>query len=489
MYYIKNQNNQIIAADPLVLDLLKVKSIDELYKETVLGNISFLETEEGKVTIETLGSEECYTASSHELSGILGKMTLVVLQTAVAPFVEPETSEVSEILQEKESDEQELIEKLLDIDTETKEEPEEETLVLFDDLIQIETETPSYETTESIIEPKEDNEEEMDLFEDTSTLFEKPEEEVPTAAVSEEKEPEVSEKIEDELFDLLLPDEAGEMISEISEEQPADTSPIFIDTESICQNIGISADDYNTFLNEYIDTALSLENDLRSTDTQTSMNAIQTLSHLSNVLHLPVVSERIMEIKNATPEQKEHAIASLYATLSRLTTIKEESAPLEVTDDLLQPEEETVDIADTLELLSETAVEEETTTTSTTTKGFGTINLNDVKPIHFDFQLEEAANDLSLPIELIGEFVHDFIAQAHEETEKMLKAYEEGDLETIQKIGHLLKGTSSNLRITPLAETLYKIQFCEDSSKLEALIKEYWGHFLSLENQINLASR
>jgi len=484
MYYIKNQNNQIIAADPLVLDLLKVESIDELYKETVLGNISFLETEEGKVTIETLGSEECYTASSHELSGILGEMTLVALQTAVAPSVEPETPEISELPHEKESDEKELIEKLLDIDTETKEEPEKETLVLFDDLVQTETEV---QETEPDIKSQE--EETTDLFEDTIALFEEPTEELHTIAVSEEKEPEVSEKIEDELFDLLLPDEAGEMISEISEEPPADTSPIFIDTESICQNIGISADDYNTFLNEYIDTALSLENDLRSTDTQTSMNAIQTLSHLSNVLHLPLVSERIMEIKNATPEQKEHAIASLYATLSRLTTIKEESAPLEVTDDLLQPEEETVDIADTLELLSETAVEEETTTTSTTTKGFGTINLNDVKPIHFDFQLEEAANDLSLPIELIGEFVHDFIAQAHEETEKMLKAYEEGDLETIQKIGHLLKGTSSNLRITPLAETLYKIQFCEDSSKLEALIKEYWGHFLSLENQINLASR
>ncbi len=67
----------------------------------------------------------------------------------------------------------------------------------------------------------------------------------------------------------------------------------------------------------------------------------------------------------------------------------------------------------------------------------------------------------------------------------MLKAYEEGDLDAIQKIGHLLKGTSSNLRINPLADTLYKIQFCEDSSDLDVLIKDYWGHFLSFENQIN----
>jgi HPt (histidine-containing phosphotransfer) domain-containing protein len=117
-------------------------------------------------------------------------------------------------------------------------------------------------------------------------------------------------------------------------------------------------------------------------------------------------------------------------------------------------------------------------------ESFGTIDLSDVKPIHFDFQLDEAANDLSLPVELIEEFVVDFIDQAHVETDKMLEAYEKGDLDAIQKIGHLLKGTSSNLRINPLADTLYKIQFCEESSQLETLIKEYWAHFLSFENQI-----
>ena len=86
---------------------------------------------------------------------------------------------------------------------------------------------------------------------------------------------------------------------------------------------------------------------------------------------------------------------------------------------------------------------------------------------HFDFQLEEAANDLSLPVELIEEFVHDFIEQAHIETKKMLEAYEEGDLAKIQAIGHLLKGASSNLRINALSDTLYKIQFCENENGLD----------------------
>ncbi|HSR74448.1 MAG TPA: Hpt domain-containing protein, partial [Sulfurovum sp.] len=120
---------------------------------------------------------------------------------------------------------------------------------------------------------------------------------------------------------------------------------------------------------------------------------------------------------------------------------------------------------------------------------YGSISLEGIKPIHFDFRLEEAANDLSLPVDLIEEFVRDFIEQAHIETEKMLKAYEKGDLDTIQKIGHLLKGASSNLRINPLSDTLYKIQFCEDFSQLEAYIKDYWAHFLSFEIQINALAK
>ena len=71
----------------------------------------------------------------------------------------------------------------------------------------------------------------------------------------------------------------------------------------------------------------------------------------------------------------------------------------------------------------------------------------------------------------------------------MLEAYEKGDLDAIQKIGHLLKGASSNLRINALSDTLYQIQFCEDPSNLEAYIKEYWGHFLSFEIQINALAK
>jgi len=220
----------------------------------------------------------------------------------------------------------------------------------------------------------------------------------------------------------------------------------------------------------------------------------------------------IMTQVEATPAKRSAYVDAFYATLGRLSTAVastattpspavdlesvtpppppapiEESLP-EVTpivEPSIVPEPAPEPPAPVAEVIEEVAPEPEP---EEEREGFGTIDLEGIKSIHFDFQMEQAASDLSLPVELIEEFVGDFIEQAHEETLKMLEAYERGDLDTIQKIGHLLKGTSSNLRIDPLAETLYEIQFCEDSSRLEGLIKNYWAHFLSLEAQVNLIS-
>ncbi len=273
-----------------------------------------------------------------------------------------------------------------------------------------------------------------------------------------------------ELENLLLPEEEVTSIPESDEE-------ILIDIEKISQEMGVSHEDYNAFLDEYIDTALGLEADLQSEEEEKRTDAINTLSQLSDVLHLPVIDTIIQKLSTAPTDTHKEVIASFYATLSRLTTQtakKEEDISLELFD---MPLEEVQ------------TIEEMKAAKTVNTNSFGTISLDGIKPIHFDFQLEEAANDLSLPVELIEEFVHDFIEQAHIETKKMLEAYEKGDLDAIQKIGHLLKGASSNLRINALSDTLYQIQFCEDSSNLETFIKEYWGHFLSFEIQINALAK
>lgn len=574
MYYIVNHTHQIIAADSDLLELITVEDINEFYTKIALGDIKFSSVSDGKVTITTSKSEKSYATQSHTLSGMLGDITLIQMQTLekddnTAPAIQKllaiettETMEKDEVsvldgsreeVLEKDDEEsildsapiplaepiEELSEEpaLRDDDTPLEEEllvtenTEENKLSVLEEILKSENETneetfPLVESEEEI--PKESiSKDEIFLFDDIKDEIslldndpislidnteELPEEsikkdesttsieELPTAEENEifilddiskeQSDTEVKEHENDEIFELILPDTTKETIDTIDlakNEQIATVDnkliPIVIDISKISQCIGISSNDYTTFLNEYIDTALTLEKDLYGTKKKQRSSAINTLSHLSNVLHLSVIHEIITKIENSTEDERSHHIDSFYTTLSRLTT-----SQLETVNKEISPESD-IEV-DNIILQEEIPLRStESKSVPTTLKSFGTIDLSDVQPIHFDFKLETAAEELSLPIELIKEFVNDFAEQARTETKKMVAAYEQGDLDTIQKIGHLLKGASSNLRINPLSDTLYEIQFSEDHSKLEELIKNYWGHFLSLENRLNLISK
>lgn len=403
MYYILNETNQMIAADDNLLGLFGVSHIDALSLKIALGEIKFDPASE-TIIITTDNQDKTFPISKTSLSSMLGHLTLVELQ-----------AEKKEALPAFILDDMEESSNLLDLDS--------------------------------------------DIVEDNNELFD--------LALEQEAEDNI-EKIEDSLNLLSQDTQSFDLdLSSIKDEDITDaSSEIHIDIEKISQQIGVSHEDYDTFLNEYIDTALGLEQDLQSTDTQKRSNAVATLSHLSEVLQLPVVGDIIANVASASSDKQRETVQSFFNALSKLTTTSDS-----------QKEALDLDIFEPQEIMKETDIVDE--------NSFGSIHLDDVEPIHFDFQLEEAANDLSLPIELIEEFVHDFIEQGHLETQKMLKAYQKGDLKTIQKIGHLLKGASSNLRINDLSDTLYKIQFCEESKDLEDFIKDYWGHFLSFELQIN----
>jgi len=274
--------------------------------------------------------------------------------------------------------------------------------------------------------------------------------------------------LDDEYFDLLSGIEESKSIKipkDLPKEEKDDTNPIVIDIESISQEIGISTNEYKNFLNEYIDTALDLEEDLKSTEKENYTQAISTLSHLSNILHLPVITNIIEQLEDSQLNDRVPLIESLYTTISQLTTI--------------QPPVSEEERKSQIENSSAVAEKE------ITAESFGSIDLDEVQPLYFNFQMETSASDLSLPLELIQEFVDDFIKQAHIETGKMLEAYGKGDLNTIQNIGQLLKEAASNLHISALSEPLHKIEVCKESSNVEHLIKKYWGLFLSFEDQVN----
>jgi hypothetical protein len=511
MYYIINQSSQVVAIDPELLSFLDIEGTDAFYKKHALGEI-FIDKTEGHVNITVDGKIYSFNASQHSLSGMLGDITLVsltepdsVLKEDNSP-IDLEDEEISlnfenekteTDLQDEEVD-FDIDEKVLFTDLEsteelqTSQESHTETLEIADDSVEVKTEEHPENRAVS-------NEEEM-ISIDEIDLFESHEDEDTEAILptQEEAGPQehADEQNENELFDLILPTDAENAIAEIEDNASAgeetlpeklkpseeERAPIYIDIENICKRIGISTDDYNLFLNEYIDTALTFEEALQSNNETEKEEALNTLSHLSNVLHLPYVGDLLDQIHKASPEEKSSAIDAFFSALGRLSTVHYEDEKFSI--------EEAVSAKPVQE--EQTKTEEEAVPVPQPEVKEGErapINLSDVKPIHFDFQLEEAAKDLSLPVELIEEFVNDFIEQAHDETRKMQEAYMKGDLETVQKIGHLLKGTSSNLRITPLADTLYEIQFNDDIDKVPDLVRNYWGHFLSLENQIKLISK
>jgi len=485
MYYILNETDQIIAADDMFLALCGATHINALISDIIKGEIDFDLTSDDQLEIK----EENFTVTRSSLSSLLGNLTLVQLsQIETNSNLEEniiEEDDLSLILNEQETTPEregvpdEEVQNITDIEDDIT---FGDHLTLDDTLLQTET-------------VKEKSEISLDADDDSAlfNLVSDPKEEESEKSATEE---DIEEKTS---LDLVFDD--NDILFGDTPPVP-ETSEITIDVEKLSQKIGISSEDYNSFLNEFIDTALSLEKDLQTEDKRNE--AVNTLSHLSKVLHLPELSEIIASIAIAGSDTQREVIESFYGTLSRLTTHsgkneenpEEEGISFNLEDDIAISNEPTQSIEEEeikLELFDdiEEKVEEVITPIekAPNAHSFGKINLDDVKAKHFDFQLEEAANDLSLPVELIEEFVHDFIEQALIETKKMLAAYEEGDLDAIQKIGHLLKGASSNLRINPLSDTLYQIQFCEDSTQLEMLIKDYWAHFLSFEHQINVISK
>ena len=552
MHYILNQHHQIIAADNDILTLCEAEHLDDLLLQIIQNEIHFTNLSPESTSIKTDTTEHIFSTEKTVLSSMLGEMTLITLSPYATGDKEEES--LSSTLEDTHTDEtsakatnldsidnKDTIEDMEDTDAipafpllkedaiesnvaDATDEVSEDTTKALDTLSEpslLKEESVESDTIDISDEGLKDTSEELDNALSELSLLKEEATQSDAIEATDEISEETTEALDDTLSEIsLLKEEVAQSdtaentdeiskettevlddtLSEISllkeEVDIEDTSEenleedITIDIEKISQTIGISTDDYRLFFDEFIDTAFSLEEDLRSTHEENYKNGITTLSYLSDALHLPILQKAIANIDRQEGEMKAASIDTFYRMLSTLSTegsktidaesAKEENTTIELFDDI-----PLVDSEEAKEEVKEEVTEE---TKPSHTEGFGSLSLEEVQPIHFNFKLEEAAEDLSLPVELIEEFVQDFIEQAHSETKKMLEAYEAGDLETIQKIGHLLKGASSNLRINTLSETLYNIQFCEDPNNLEALIKDYWGHFLAFEKQINIIS-
>jgi len=73
-----------------------------------------------------------------------------------------------------------------------------------------------------------------------------------------------------------------------------------------------------------------------------------------------------------------------------------------------------------------------------------------------------ASKELGLPLDLIEEFIEDFIAQANEFKPELLSALADGDIDNVKTLSHKLKGVAANLRIEDAFEVLATINTTSD---------------------------
>ena len=163
-----------------------------------------------------------------------------------------------------------------------------------------------------------------------------------------------------------------------------------------------------------------------------------------------------------------------------------EDTPIDLGDDLLEIDNDLLDLGDDL-LVSEAEgsfveshepeieaepVHEEQPAVKPTVKPESkldtipapTLILNAGADYVYDPHL--ASDELGLPVDLIEEFIQDFISQAAEFKDELYVSVHDGNLDNIKILSHKLKGVAANLRIEDAFEVLTTINTSEDSDEI-----------------------
>ena len=149
-----------------------------------------------------------------------------------------------------------------------------------------------------------------------------------------------------------------------------------------------------------------------------------------------------------------------------------ENAPIDLGDDLLEIEKEEDNFreSDKLELEDENihvVQEEETKSTPVPAQV-----LNVGSDYLYDPHL--ASDELGLPVDLIEEFIEDFISQANEFKDNLYASLNEADIDNVKILSHKLKGVAANLRIEDAFEVLTTINTSNDNDEIKINIDTFY---------------
>ncbi len=104
-------------------------------------------------------------------------------------------------------------------------------------------------------------------------------------------------------------------------------------------------------------------------------------------------------------------------------------------------------------------------------------------PKEYVYNPQIAADELGLPVELIEEFIGDFIQQAHDFKEDLFDAALKEDFDEVHILSHKLKGVAANLRIEDAFEVLSIINNSRDQVEIEANLKQFYRIVAKMEGK------
>jgi len=103
----------------------------------------------------------------------------------------------------------------------------------------------------------------------------------------------------------------------------------------------------------------------------------------------------------------------------------------------------------------------------------------------YDYQYDPqvASDELGLPIDLIEEFIQDFIAQANEFKDGLYSSLEADDIDNVKILSHKLKGVAANLRIEDALNTLTIINTSSDTVEIRSFLNTFYKIIAKLSGE------
>ena len=90
------------------------------------------------------------------------------------------------------------------------------------------------------------------------------------------------------------------------------------------------------------------------------------------------------------------------------------------------------------------------------------------------FDPKVASEELGLPIDLIEEFIEDFIAQAKEFKEELYASLGEGNIDNVKILSHKLKGVAANLRVEDAFNHLSVVNTSNEHKEIELELNSFY---------------